>query len=204
MTAKDIEVALCAYPSSLFYCRRWVVVPRVSWGLESHECDILALSSSNYAHEIEIKISISDLKADFKKHHQHISRDNKIKCLWYAAPVEMQAAMDEATLGPWENDRDTVNASHGLLAIMLHDGRSDNRVNANAQIMAAAPDALAWIKEALPWLASLRDALRGAEGGAHLDQFYALDALIARVKPAAEELCEKIRNEEREEAIDEN
>lgn len=95
MTSKDIEVALCAYPSSLFYCRRWVVVPRVSWGLESHECDVLALSSSNYAHEIEIKISVSDLKADFKKHHQHISRDNKIKCLWYAAPIEMQAAMEQ-------------------------------------------------------------------------------------------------------------
>lgn len=95
MTAKDIEVALCAYPSSPFYCRRWIVVPRVSWGLESHECDVLALSSSNYAHEIEIKISISDLKADLKKHHQHISRDNKIKCLWYAAPIEMQAAMEQ-------------------------------------------------------------------------------------------------------------
>lgn len=96
---------------------------------------------------------------------------------------EALAAMDKMTPGPWENDRDTVNASHGLLAIMLHDGRSDNRVNANAQIMAAAPDALAWIKEALPWLESLRDALRGAEGGAHLDQFYALDALLGQVTP---------------------
>lgn len=92
---------------------------------------------------------------------------------------EALAAMDKATLGPWENDRDTVNASHGLLAIMLHDGRSDNRVNANAQIMAAAPDALAWIKEVLPYLEYFAD--RGK--GIHSAFYKHLDALIARAKP---------------------
>jgi hypothetical protein len=94
ITTKEIEVALCAYPISPFYCRKWIVVPRVSWGLESHECDILALSNNNYAHEIEIKTSVSDLKADFKKRHHHESIDNKIRCLWYAAPIEMQAEVE--------------------------------------------------------------------------------------------------------------
>lgn len=105
---------------------------------------------------------------------------------------EALAAMDKATLGPWENDRDTVNASHGLLAIMFHAGRSDNRVNANAQIMAAAPDALAWIKEALPYITSSRDALATnlencdfgpREEGAARKELARLDALIARAKP---------------------
>ena len=53
-----------------------------------------------------------------------------------------------------------------------------------AIILGTEFDAMAWIKEALPWLESLRDALRGAEGGAHLDQFYALDALIAKWRKA--------------------
>jgi hypothetical protein len=95
ITTKEIEAALCAYPISPFYCRKWIVVPRVSWGLESHECDIFALSGNNYAHEVEIKISISDLRADFKKSHHHESRDNKIRCLWYAAPKEMQESILE-------------------------------------------------------------------------------------------------------------
>ena len=95
ITSRDIEAALCAYPSSPFYCRRWIAVARASWGIESHECDILALSASNYAHEIEIKISVSDLKKDFQKSHSHISIDNKIRCLWFAAPETMLEAMKE-------------------------------------------------------------------------------------------------------------
>ena len=94
-TSKQIERALVAYHGSPFCYRRWLVVPNVSYGLESHECDLLALSTSGYAHEIEIKVSVSDLKADFKKAHQHQSMGNKTRCLWYAAPLEMMAALLE-------------------------------------------------------------------------------------------------------------
>ena len=93
MTTRDIETALCAYPSSPFYCRRYIAVPRASWGIESHECDILAVSKSGFAHEIEIKVSVADLKKDLKKSHAHRSRDNKIASLWFAAPSEMLDAM---------------------------------------------------------------------------------------------------------------
>jgi len=95
ITAKDIEVALTCNINSPFYMRRWIVLPNVYWSLEDHECDILAVSSSNYAHEIEIKISTSDLKRDFDKHLFHKSLGNKVKCLWFAAPLEMQDAMFE-------------------------------------------------------------------------------------------------------------
>lgn len=101
---------------------------------------------------------------------------------------EALAAMDKMTPGPWEAIK-PVN-SNGFWHINNHSTSSGEiatnygeKAMYNANITAAAPDALAWIKEALPWLESLRDALRGAEGSAHLDQFYALDALIARAKP---------------------
>jgi len=36
-----------------------------------HECDIISLSNSNYATEIEIKISKGDLLKDKEKNHRH-------------------------------------------------------------------------------------------------------------------------------------
>ena len=93
MTSSDIEKAITYYPSSPFYYRRWLVVPNISWGLNLHECDLLALSSSNCAHEIEIKVSKSDLKADLGKKHGH--RSEKIKCLWFAVPVELKESCEK-------------------------------------------------------------------------------------------------------------
>lgn len=43
------------------------------------------MKDSNYAYEIEIKISISDLKADKKKKHCH--KSNRIKQLYFAIPL---------------------------------------------------------------------------------------------------------------------
>jgi hypothetical protein len=54
----------------------------------SHECDILVLTQSGYAYEVEIKISASDLKADLKKQHHH--RSNKIKMLYFAIPKYLE------------------------------------------------------------------------------------------------------------------
>jgi len=68
-----------------FYFRYKYVCPNVYWGLGLiHECDLLVSSSLGIAHEIEIKISLSDLKKDLKKTHKHFS--NKIKYLWFAIP----------------------------------------------------------------------------------------------------------------------
>ena len=52
-----------------------------------HECDILAVSEARYATEVEIKISISDLKADFKKEHNH--KSEVIKNFYYCIPENL-------------------------------------------------------------------------------------------------------------------
>lgn len=75
-----IEVAVAKF----FNPRQNIIVPNISWGLNIHECDLLVLTQSGYAYEIEIKVSAGDLKADAKKGHAH--RSNKIKLLYFAVP----------------------------------------------------------------------------------------------------------------------
>ena len=80
-----------------------VIVPKISgnnWWLDTesdpmiwrnivnHECDMLIVTKKYYLTEVEIKISLSDLKADFKKKHQH--KDENIKNFYYAFPEEMK------------------------------------------------------------------------------------------------------------------
>lgn len=48
-----------------------------------HECDILSVSKKMFLREIEIKVSVSDFKADFKKKHNH---SGNIKNFYYAVP----------------------------------------------------------------------------------------------------------------------
>jgi len=71
----------------LLNIRVFAIIPNISWGLVNHECDLLALDKNNRFTEIEIKISLSDLRADFKKDHGHNSRI--ISRLIYAIPEEM-------------------------------------------------------------------------------------------------------------------
>lgn len=61
-----------------------LIVPNISWGLGIHECDLLIISKSGYATEVEIKISLADLIKDKKKWHNHDSP--KIKYLYFAIP----------------------------------------------------------------------------------------------------------------------
>lgn len=68
--------------------RVYTIVPNVSYGLGlGHECDLLAMCSQGRFTEVEIKISIADLKADFKKLHGH--RHKYITRLVYAIPDEL-------------------------------------------------------------------------------------------------------------------
>lgn len=84
MHTGEIELALARY----FNTRENLIVPNISWGLGLHEIDLLVLTSSAYAYEIEIKTSLSDLKADKNKKHQHLS--NKIRRLYFAIPLELK------------------------------------------------------------------------------------------------------------------
>ena len=83
MNTTEMEVAISKY----FGIRKHVIVPNVSWGLGLHECDLLILSNSNYATEVEIKISLADLKKDKEKRHGH--RSKKIKYLYFAIPSKL-------------------------------------------------------------------------------------------------------------------
>ncbi len=82
-TTLDMETALVNY----FCPRKNLIVPNVSWGMFPHEVDLCVLSPSNYASEIEIKISKSDLKQDKKKAHSH--ECSLIKYLWFAVPEHL-------------------------------------------------------------------------------------------------------------------
>lgn len=97
MTTPEMEKLIYWY----FEKSSLVIVPKISgnnWWFDSetmlwknivnHECDMLIVSKNQYLTEVEIKISLSDLKADFKKEHQH--KDENIKNFYYAFPEEMK------------------------------------------------------------------------------------------------------------------
>ena len=85
MHSGDIEIALAGHLGT--NCN--LIVPNISYGLNfSHELDLLVVTKSGYADEIEIKISKSDLKADTKKKHGHHS--DRIKRLYFAVPKFME------------------------------------------------------------------------------------------------------------------
>ncbi|MCA6372246.1 MAG: MmcB family DNA repair protein [Cytophagales bacterium] len=79
-----MEVAV----AELLGWREHTIVPNVSWGLDlKHEADLLVLDKAGRFTEIEIKVTLSDLKADFKKKHQHQSK--LIGRLVYAVPDKL-------------------------------------------------------------------------------------------------------------------
>jgi hypothetical protein len=83
MKTLDMEIILMGY----FSPRVNLIVLNVSWGMNLHECDVLVLSGSDYATEVEIKRSKADILADKKKAHGH--RSNRIARLFFAVPCEL-------------------------------------------------------------------------------------------------------------------
>ena len=90
MTALDVEIAVMKYLNP----RQNIIVPNVSWGLHNeaykalHECDLLSLTGSNWASEIEIKVSKADLLKDAEKRHGHFH--NLIRRFYFAVPEAMK------------------------------------------------------------------------------------------------------------------
>lgn len=80
LSITQIELGLAQY----FNFRNNVIVPKVSWGLLTHEADLLILNKSGYLTEVEIKRSWADFLADFRKKHTH--DDRKISWYYYAVP----------------------------------------------------------------------------------------------------------------------
>ncbi len=88
MTTLEMEILLIGF----FNPRINIIVPNVCWGMGLHECDLLVLTQSNYAYEIEIKTSKSDLIADTKKNHRH--QHSLIKYLYFAVPNKLLSCID--------------------------------------------------------------------------------------------------------------
>lgn len=87
MHAGDIEIAI----ARRYGWREYFIVPNVRWGLGfRHELDMLVVSPSGYATEIEIKVTASDLKVDQKKRHGHRDYLNRIRYLYFAVPESLQ------------------------------------------------------------------------------------------------------------------
>ena len=93
MTECDIQAELgCHYGVD----KGQIVVPNVLLG--PYEADFITITKSDYLIEVEIKISISDFRADFKKKHYHDCP--KVNALYYALPKELykkhKAEIDES------------------------------------------------------------------------------------------------------------
>lgn len=82
---KTIEMELAV--AQFFNWRVNTIVPNLSWGMGLHECDLLIITPQGYATEVEIKISLSDLKKDQLKEHKH--NDKRIKRLYFAIPESL-------------------------------------------------------------------------------------------------------------------
>lgn len=97
-----IQVALTCYGKSFFSCRRYVVVPNVSWGLpkvvgRAREIDLLVLSPARYFSSVEIKISKEDLIKDKLKRCHKFGRPPGVRDMWFAVPESLgELALAEA------------------------------------------------------------------------------------------------------------
>jgi hypothetical protein len=85
----EMEIALAQY----FNPRYRLIIPRMSWGFGIHECDLIVVTKSGYATEVEIKVSKSDLIKDSKKTHGHFS--SKISYLYFAIPDYLKDSIDK-------------------------------------------------------------------------------------------------------------
>ncbi len=83
MKTIEIEIALMSH----FGVRQNIIVPNVSWGMLPYEADLVILTGSNYATEIEIKVSKADLKKDKEKRHKHDS--DMFKYFYFAVPKKL-------------------------------------------------------------------------------------------------------------------
>lgn len=82
LSVKQIQLAL---RNQFFDKRNDLIVPNVSWGLLDYEADLFVIKKSGVSTEVEIKRSIEDLRADFRKGHRH----NAANSFFYCVPASI-------------------------------------------------------------------------------------------------------------------
>lgn len=96
MNSKQVEYNLVCKRNSPFNFRKYNVVANLSFGFLDYEADLFAMNANGYCTEIEIKISIADLKNEFSKDKFKKTgfHSNKIKNFYYAMPTKIYEKVD--------------------------------------------------------------------------------------------------------------
>ena len=83
MKLKTPELELLV--AEFFNVRTKLIIPNVYWGFNmNYEADLVVVTKSRYAYEVELKVSKSDLKKDQSKRNCH--NDKRFKRLYFAMP----------------------------------------------------------------------------------------------------------------------
>ena len=116
----EIELSI----SKFYGTRQHIIVPNcyINFGtIADHECDLIVIKRSGYAVEIEIKMSKSDLKADFKKKHGHI--DDRLQHLFYALPSDL-----------YEKCKELIPEYAGIMVVYPHETGAYTRILKSAPV----------------------------------------------------------------------
>ena len=82
MKTVELEILIAEH----FGVRTHLIIPNVYWGFGlNYEADLVIVTRSKYAYEVELKVSKSDLKAD-KNKHPRAHNGECFKRLYYAMP----------------------------------------------------------------------------------------------------------------------
>jgi hypothetical protein len=79
--------------------RRWAVVLNAYDGISlPYEADIFACSKGGRTHEVEVKVSLADLKRDAQKRKWRAYGGSWADAFWYAVPVALEPAATERAI----------------------------------------------------------------------------------------------------------
>lgn len=113
-TSLKIE-SILTQPLAIFDRRRYLVLPNAYYGMGfSYEMDLLIITwTGRIGYEVEIKISLADLKRDLSKSKFEASKytgknrlSGRVAGMWYAMPIQV-----------WEKGAEYVPADAGVIVI---------------------------------------------------------------------------------------
>ena len=85
LTIQEIEEMIISNEVSL---RNEIAIPNLSWGMLPYEADLVVINKTGYMREYEIKRSLQDLKADFKKKCYHNAE--QVYQFFYVLPISIK------------------------------------------------------------------------------------------------------------------
>lgn len=94
------QIQLGLRNSDLFNQRSDIIVPNLSWSILPYEADLIGISRSGQVTEVEIKRSLADLRADYKKGHRHDA--SCVTYFFYCVPEKL---VEKAKIVILENEQ---------------------------------------------------------------------------------------------------